>query len=54
MAATFPPARTNYLEMSGDLTSWQSVQTNASPYIWYGNLSLSNPPQAFFRARQDR
>ncbi len=53
-AATFPPGSTNYLEVSSDLTIWQSVQTNASPYVWCGNLSMSNPPQAFFRARQER
>jgi uncharacterized delta-60 repeat protein len=53
-AATFPPGGTNYLEMSSDLKNWQTVQTNTDPYISYSDLSLTNPPQAFFRARQER
>jgi hypothetical protein len=53
-AATFPPGGTNYLELSADLRSWRSVVTNTSPYIWCGSLSLSDPPRAFFRARQER
>jgi hypothetical protein len=53
-AATFPPGRTNYLEMSNDLKIWQTVETNTSPYIFYLNFSVSDAPQAFFRARQDR
>ena len=53
-AATFPPGRTNYLEVSNDLRNWQTVQTNTSPYIWYQDFSLSNAPPTFFRARQDR
>jgi uncharacterized delta-60 repeat protein len=52
-AATFPPGRTNYLEMSADLTNWQPVQTNTSPYIWYPDYP-NDTPQAFFRARQER
>ena len=53
-AATFPPGRTNYLELSNDLKTWQTVQTNTSPYIYYWNFSMTDAPQAFFRARQDR
>ena len=59
-AATFPPGGTNYLEQSSDLKNWQIVQTfNSSynsPYIYYdwNWFSLTNAPQAFFRARQDR
>jgi uncharacterized delta-60 repeat protein len=53
-AATFPPGRTNYLELSHDLKSWQTVQTNTSPYLWYQDFSMTDPPQAFFRARQER
>jgi uncharacterized delta-60 repeat protein len=57
-AATFPPGGTNYLEMSVDLKTWQSVQTMNSaynsPYLFYDWFSLTNPPQAFFRARQER
>lgn len=53
-AATFPPGRTNYLELSNDLKTWQTVQTNTSPYIWYPNLSMTDGPQSFFRARQVR
>ena len=53
-AATFPPGRTNYLERSNDLMTWQTVETNTSPYIYYWNFSVTDTPQAFFRARQDR
>jgi hypothetical protein len=52
-AATFPPGRTNYLEMSNDLKDWQTVETNTSPYIYYWNFSTTDAPQAFFRARQE-
>lgn len=52
--ATFPAGGTNYLEMSNDLTSWQTVQTNTHPYIWYIDFSLADAPRAFFRARQER
>jgi len=54
VAATFPSGRTNYLEMSGDLRSWQTVYTNTSPYIYFWSFSTTDPPQAFFRARQER
>ena len=37
-AATFPPGRTNYLEQSNDLKTWQTVETNTSPYICYGTF----------------
>jgi uncharacterized delta-60 repeat protein len=53
-AATFPPGRTNYLERSIDLKTWQAVGTNTSPYIIYYNFSTPDAPQAFFRARQER
>ena len=56
-AATFPPGGTNYLEMSDDLKSWQTVETNTSPCIYYPRFlgpSLTDPPRAFFRARQER
>ena len=53
-AATFPPGRTNYLEMSADLLSWQTLETNTSPYIFYSNFYPAGTPQAFFRARQER
>jgi hypothetical protein len=59
-AATFPPGGTNYLEQSSDLKNWQIVQifdsSYNSPYIYYdwNWFSLTNAPQAFFRARQDR
>jgi hypothetical protein len=52
--ATFPPGGTNYLEISDDLRSWQPVQTNTSPNIWYSGFSATDPPQAFFRARKER
>jgi uncharacterized delta-60 repeat protein len=54
VAATFPPGRTNYLEESGDLATWQTVATNTSPYIYSWSLSTADPPRAFFRARQER
>ena len=54
VAATFPPGRTNYLEVSNDLRSWQAVQTNTSPYIFDSTFSTSDAPRAFFRARQER
>ena len=54
VAATFPPGGTNYLEMSDDLKTWQSVETNTSPYIYSSSLSMSNPPRVFFRGRQER
>lgn len=54
VAATFPPGRTNYLETSDDFRNWRTVETNISPYIWYYNFSVADPPQAFFRARQER
>jgi uncharacterized delta-60 repeat protein len=53
-AATFPPGRTNYLELSSDLKHWQAVQTNTSPYIFYWSFSMADAPQTFFRARQER
>jgi uncharacterized delta-60 repeat protein len=54
VAATFPPGHTNYLEMSGDLSSWQTVYNDTSPYLYSWSLSTTDPPQAFFRARQER
>jgi len=47
-AATFPPA-TNYLrcQRSQDLAD---RRTNTSPYIFHLNFSVSDAPQAFFRA----
>ena len=53
-AATFPPGGTNYLEQSSDLKNWLTVETNPSPYIYHWNFSMSDAPQAFFRARQER
>ncbi len=53
-AATFTPGRTNFLERSIDLKTWQAVGTNTSPYIIYYNFSTTDAPQAFFRARQER
>jgi hypothetical protein len=53
-AATFPPGRINYLEMSNDLKTWQIVETNTSPCIYYWNFSMSDPLPTFFRARQER
>ena len=53
-AATFPPGGTNYLEVSADLTNWQTVQTDTSPYIYDSWFSMAAAPQAFFRARQER
>ena len=53
-AATFPPGRNNYLEQSNDLRTWQIVQTNSSPYLYYWNFSMIDAPQTFFRARQVR
>ena len=53
-AATFPPGGTNNLEWSDDLKSWRILQTDTSPYIYYSNVSLTNPPQGFLRARQER
>jgi uncharacterized delta-60 repeat protein len=53
-AATFPPGRTNYLEQSNDLKTWQTVQTNTSPYIYCWNFSVTDAPRTFFRARQER
>jgi uncharacterized delta-60 repeat protein len=51
-AATFPPGGTNYVEMSSDLKNWQTG-TNPSPY-WFHSFSVTDAPQAFFRARQER
>ena len=53
-AATFPPGGTNYLEASADLTHWQTVLTDTSPYLFDGWFSMATAPQAFFRARQER
>jgi uncharacterized delta-60 repeat protein len=53
-AATFPPGGTNYLEFSDDLKTWQSVQTNSDPFIWYYQSLPADPPSGFFRARQAR
>ena len=53
-AATFPPGGTNYLEQSSDLKNWLTIETNPSPYIYHWNFSMSDAPQAFFRARQER
>ena len=53
-AATFPPGGTNYLEASADLTNWQTVLIDTSPYLFDGWFSMATAPQAFFRARQDR
>ena len=53
-AATFPPGRTNYLETSSDLKTWQTVLTNTSPYIFDSWFSMADAPHAFFRARQER
>ena len=53
-AATFPPGRTNYLERSIDLNTWQAVETNTTPYIYYYFPFSTTAPQAFFRARQER
>jgi len=52
-AATFPPGQTNYLELSTNLATWQVVQTNTSPYIFYPDYSTT-APRTFFRARQVR
>jgi uncharacterized delta-60 repeat protein len=52
-AATFPPGRTNYLEVSTNLTNWRTVWTNTSPYIYSWSL-WTDVPQAFFRASQER
>ena len=52
-AATFPPGRTNYLEMSGNLMNWQIIQTNTIPYLWLSHL-LHTAPRTFFRAWQER
>jgi len=52
--ATFPPGGTNYLEMSEDLTNWHTVQSNTSPCVWYWGFSMTDPPRAFFRAKQER
>lgn len=41
-------------QMSEHLAHWHTVQTNTSPDIWYWGFSLGDPPQAFFRARQER
>jgi hypothetical protein len=54
VAATFPPGRTNYLEMSSDLSNWQTVESNTSPYLWHQGFSSTDAPRAFFRARQER
>ena len=54
LAATFPPGGSNYVEMSDDLRSWQTIYTNPGPFTYSWNLSATNPPQAFFRARQER
>jgi uncharacterized delta-60 repeat protein len=53
-AATFPPGGPNYLEVSADLTNWQTIQTDTSPYIYDAWFSMADAPQAFFRARQER
>lgn len=53
-AATFPPGGTNYLEASADLTHWQTILTDTSPYLFDGWFSMATAPQAFFRARQER
>ena len=53
-AATFPPGGTNYLEASADLTNWQTILIDTSPYLYDGGFSMATAPQAFFRARQER
>jgi uncharacterized delta-60 repeat protein len=53
-AATFPPGGTNNLEWSDDLKNWRTLQTDTSPYIYYSNISLTDPPLAFLRAKQER
>ncbi len=53
-AATFPPGGTNSLDWSEDLKNWRTLDTSTSPYIYYSNISLTNPPRAFLRARQER
>jgi uncharacterized delta-60 repeat protein len=53
-AATFPPGGTNYLDFSVDLKTWEPVQTNSEPYIWYYEFSVTGTPCGFFRARQER
>ena len=57
-AATFPPRGITYLEVSDDLTNWQTVQTSTNPYngayLFDNWFSMAAAPQAFFRARQER
>jgi uncharacterized delta-60 repeat protein len=53
-AATFPPGGTNFLEGSDDLRNWQTVETDTRPYLWRTGFTLTDPPRAFFRARQAR
>jgi hypothetical protein len=53
-AATFPPGGTNYLDFSVDRKTWEPVQTNSEPYIWYYEFSVTGTPCGFFRARQER
>jgi len=51
-AATFPPGGTNSLEWSENLSDWQTLETNTSPYIYY-YFPMTSAPQAFFRARKE-
>jgi hypothetical protein len=43
-----------FLQVRVDLKTWSAVQTNTSPYLWYPNFSMTDTPQAFFRAKQER